>query len=346
MTNHHAPPPRGRVGIKRVAEEAGLSTATVSRVLSNSGYASDSARSRVVVAADRLGYRPDARARGLRTKRGTTLGVLVRDLTNPVILPFIRGVQHVAQPCGFAVVVGDAQRDAAVERHQLELFGDQRVAGVIVVGVMQDRGNLSVLEPDIAVVHSPSDLEAEGSGEDRAIGRAVDDLARNGHRLVLFVSRAPFPDPPGPSTRVELRRRAVIAAATRRDMEVQHCFTPMEFSTNETAEALGRWVGKDRPGHAVICASHRLAPQLLGTMSDMRLALPEDVSFITFGDSDWARAYRPAIAVLRVDRYREARSVTHDLLLEVGRSPDPEIRPSDPEFVARESVGTRPIPAV
>jgi DNA-binding LacI/PurR family transcriptional regulator len=53
------------------------------------------------------------------------------------------------------------------------------------------------------------------------------------------------------------------------------------------------------------CASHRLAPQLLGTLAEMRLSLPGELSFVTFGDWDWARAYRPAVAMIRFDRYRE-----------------------------------------
>jgi LacI family transcriptional regulator len=113
----------------------------------------------------------------------------------------------------------------------------------------------------------------------------------------------------------------------------------MELSTAETAERLAGLVGGRGTGHAVICASHRLAPQLLGTLAEMRLSLPGQLSFITFGDSDWARAYRPPVAVIRFDRYREARRATYEVLVALGGSPEMEVTPPPPEYVSRESVG-------
>jgi DNA-binding LacI/PurR family transcriptional regulator len=334
----HATAPR-RADIKQVAADAGVSTATVSRVLSNSGYASDASRARVTQAAERLGYQPDAMARGLRRQQSTVLGVLVPELTNPVTLSFIRGVQHVAQPCGYAVAIGDAQRQADIERRQLELFKSQRVAALIVAGELQRPDSLAVLEGDTPVIHSPAALERYSTGERDAIGAALADLARHGHRRVLFVSRAAFPDPRATNPRTARRRQRVEEAAAHAGMGVDHCSIPMELSTSETTERLGQFVGAGGPAHAIICASHRLAPQLLGTLSEMRLALPQQLSFITFGDSDWARAYRPAVAVIRFDRYGEARRVTYDLLRSLGQSPKSEDAPSPPEYLPRGSVG-------
>jgi DNA-binding LacI/PurR family transcriptional regulator len=71
----------------------------------------------------------------------------------------------------------------------------------------------------------------------------------------------------------------------------------------------------------------------------MRLSLPGQLSFVTFGDSDWARAYRPAEAVIQFDRYREARRATYEVLAALGGSPEMEDTPSPPEYVGRESVG-------
>jgi DNA-binding LacI/PurR family transcriptional regulator len=325
-----------------VAEEAGLSTATVSRVLSNSGYASEASRARVTRAADHLGYQPDALARSLRTQRGTTLGILVPELTNPVTLSFIRGVQHVAQPCGYAVAIGDAQRRADVERGQLEMFQVQRVAAVIVGGALQDRDNLSVLEADTTVLQSPAALERHGLAETQAIDDAVSDLARHGHSRVTYVTRASFPDRRSSNPRRERRRVSVVAAAARHGMEVDHCSTPMELSTAETAERLRRYVGRAGPSHAIICASHRLAPQLLGTLSEMGLALPQHVSFITFGDSDWSGAYRPALAAIRSDRYREGRWAASEVLVSLGSLGQAEDAPPSPAYEARGSVGAGP----
>ena len=74
----------------------------------------------------------------------------------------------------------------------------------------------------------------------------------------------------------------------------------------------------------------------------MRLSLPGQLSFITFGDTDWVRAYRPAVAVIRFDRYREARRATYEVLVALGGSPEMEATPPPAEYVGRESVGLCP----
>jgi LacI family transcriptional regulator len=332
---------RTRAGIQQVAAEAGVSTATASRVLSNTGYASERSRQRVSRAAERLNYQPDAMARGLRRRKSTTIGILVPDLTNPVTLSFIRGVQHVAHPCGYAVMIGDAQRDHRVERRQLELFQTQRVAGVLVAGAMQDPKAIADLEADTPVIRTPASLEADGGSEEAAIEDLVGNLARYGHRRILFASRSRVRIARPEASRVEDRFRCLSLAGARHDIGVERCATSAALTTEQTATQLEPWLRGSRSVHALVCASHRLAPQLLGTLSLMHVAIPEDLSFVTFGDSEWAQAYRPAIAVIRFDRYAEARWAAHELLAALGNAPEHEEPAAPPVYLARGSVGDR-----
>ncbi len=281
-------------------------------------------------------------ARGLRRRRSTTIAVLVPDLTNPVSLSFIRGVQHVAQTCGYAVMIGDGQRNRACEQRQIELFQSQRVAGVLVAGPLQDPRALARLESDTAVIHSPASVENEEESEDGAIADLVEDLARHGHQRILFVSRASVVDHRPGLPRTQRRFRSLSFAAARHDIEVARCTIPEELSAARTAGQLEPWLRGEGSVHALICASHRLTPQILGTLSLMQLAIPDDLSFVTFGDSEWAQAYRPAIAVIRFDRYAEARWATHDLLTSLGNAPDHEEPPEPPVYLARASVGALP----
>lgn len=344
MAGTHPTRARGRVGIQQVAAEAGVSTATASRVLSKTGYTSEHSRQRVSRAAERLNYQPDAIARGLRRRKSTTIGILVPDLTNPVSLSFIRGVQHVAEPCGYAVTIGDAQRDRAIERRQVKLFQSQRVAGVLVAGPLQDPGAMAALEADTLVIRTPASLEAGGGGEEAAIGDLVEDLARHGHRRILFASRSSVVDPRPGLPRTERRFQSLSLAASSRGIDVDRCTTPIGLSADQTATQLEPWLGGEGAVGALICASHRLAPQLLGTLSLMQVAIPDELSFVTFGDSEWAQAYRPAIAVIRFDRYAEGRRATHELLATLENAPDYEEPPGSPVYLARGSVGARPEP--
>jgi DNA-binding LacI/PurR family transcriptional regulator len=333
----------GRVRMQQVADAAGVSTATVSRVLSGTGYSSPAARARVTDVAARLDYRPDALARGLRRQQGSVLGILVPDLTNPTTLSFIRGVQHVAQRSGYAVAIADAQRDATTERRQLEMFQSQRVAAVIVGGLMQDPSALSIVEEGGSLVaRSLADLAGHSATEQRAISEAVADLFERGHRRVLFASRAPVSDLDPPATLTEARRRAVLAAAGQHGMHVAQCRVSKYLTATETAQRLGGVLGKPGAPQALICASHGLAPQLLGGITTLGLAIPGELSFVTFGDSEWAAAYRPPLAVILLDRYQEARRLTHDLLVTLGNSPEPEGAPASPAYEPRGSVARCP----
>ena len=124
----------GRTGIREVAAEAQVSTATVSRVLSGRGPASESAVASVRSAASKLDYLPNASASSLRTDRSLIIGVLVPDLGNPVFLPFLRAVERNAQQHGYAVIVADTQRSAEVEMGQLNRLRAQGVDGLVLAG--------------------------------------------------------------------------------------------------------------------------------------------------------------------------------------------------------------------
>jgi LacI family transcriptional regulator len=332
---------RTRVGLQQVAVEAGVSVATASRVLSDTGYASERARQRVSRAAARLNYQPDAMARGLRRRKSTTIGVLVPELTNPVTLSFIRGVQHVAQPCGYTVMIGDAQRDGAIEQRQIALFQSQRVAGVLVAGALRDPAVLKTLGAETPIIHTPASLEAGGGGEEAAIDDLVDDLARRGHRRILFASRTPVRSSYPGNPRTERRFLSLSLAASRKDIGIDRCSTPAHLSADQTARRLEPWLRGGGSVEALICASHRLAPQLLGSLARLQVVIPNDLSFVTFGDSEWTEAYRPAIAVIQFDRYVEARRATYDLLTALGDAPEYEEAPAPPVYLARESVADR-----
>ena len=344
MSDEAVQRPPKRVDMKEVAAAAGVSTATVSRVLSQSGYASPATRARVTEVADRLGYQPDSVARGLRTRRSTTLAILVPDLRNPVTLAFIRGVQHVAQQCGYAVVIADAQRDAEVERRQLALFQSQRVAAVIVAGMMQDPSALSTIaRGNSLLVHSPDAAPGSLEGEREAITDAVSDLSRHRHRSVLFISRrAPSANAEPPATLTEVRRRALADASAELGMRADQCTLPTELSGAAASGRLADALGGPGGPRAIICASHRLAPQVLAMLATMGWDIPGQISFLTFGDSEWATAYRPALSVIRLNRYQEARHLTRELLVQLGNVLPLEEAAALPAYVPRDSVGDRP----
>jgi len=331
------------VTIRQVAADAGVSTATVSRVMSGRGYASGSARRAVLASVDRLGFRPSASARGLRTARTATLGVLVANLANPVFLPFVRGVEHVAEAHGYAVLIADSRRSRDVERHELDTLYAHRVEALIVGESVENPEHLTTLAAvGLRVVRAP-DAGGESASwsaaaiEAPAIVAACSHLADLGHRRVAYVGGSPAP---APDRRRSARRDLVDRTFASRGVSVEPVTIRPTDDPGRAARAVRDLLAGPRSPSALLCAAHPLAPTLLQALADLDVELPGRVSFLTFGDSPWAAAYRPAIAVIRRDAYGEGRAVAQHVLHDLGATSDPG--PAElpaATFDARRSIG-------
>src|SRR5712692_6925182 len=119
------------VSIKEVAEAAGVSTATVSRVLSNGLHVRPEVRAHVMATVERLGYRPNLVARSLHSQQSNTLGLIVSDIRNPFFTSISRAVEDTAYEQGFSVFLCNTDENPEKERIYLNLMQDEGVAGVI-----------------------------------------------------------------------------------------------------------------------------------------------------------------------------------------------------------------------
>ncbi len=286
---------RGRATILDVARAAGVTPSTVSKAL-NAGQGSADVRARVAAAAARLDYRPDQRARGLRRAESRSIGVLVPDLANPVFLPFLRGVESLAQERGYVVLIADGQRSGAVQREAVTRLFDQGVDGLVLGGPFEPDLFDRFLEHGVPV--APLVLDARGrrvrhweAGEAGATGEMADRLLALGHRRFAFVG---VPTPRGSSTRAYRRSRLGVLRA---------------------------FLAESEPT-AAICGSHVLVPWTLVALRDARLRVPRDVSVVAYGDSDWALAYGTELSVVTRDLAREGRELASNLLDELaGEAP-------------------------
>jgi hypothetical protein len=120
--------------IYEVAKSAGVSTATVSRVMSQPGMVSPETRQRVLQAVERLGYEPNAAAKNLRTLRTAKLLVTVPDISNPFFALIIQGIEDAAQRGGYSVLVGDTQHEEAREERYAMMLRRKEADGLIFLG--------------------------------------------------------------------------------------------------------------------------------------------------------------------------------------------------------------------
>ena len=179
--------------IRDVAERAGVSTATVSRVLAGIGNPKPETAAAVMAAVEELGYRPSGVARSLRMRRTRTLGLIVTDIQNPFFPELVQAADSAARSLDYSIILGSAAYDEHRAMHYLDLMVDRRVDGLIIASSqLSDEswewlGNAPL--PVVVVNAEPSGLPVPVITSDNVGGTrlAVEHLVGLGHRRLAYV---------------------------------------------------------------------------------------------------------------------------------------------------------------
>jgi LacI family transcriptional regulator len=334
-----------RVTIVDVANAAGVMPSTVSKAL-NGGRGSPEVRRRVEEAAARLGYRPNQRARGLRRSESRSIGVLIPDLANAMFLQWLRGVEQAAQERAYVVLIADGQRSDDAETAALERFFDQGVDGLLLGGpVTTDALRLYV---DHGVPTAPV-VDASGrdalrvweQGETAATREMARRLLELGHRSFAFVST---PAPKGRQGASYRRGRfgALATLLSKARAELTGAIVDPSGGYDGCREDLIRAI-QTGDATAIVCATHLLAPWTLMALDETGLRVPDDVSLVVHGDSDWARAYHPPLSVIRRDHEAEGYELACSLLDAIAGTADTHAPAATPaEYIERGSCAPPP----
>jgi LacI family transcriptional regulator len=188
-----------RPRMQDIAAVTGLSIKTVSRALSGEPRVRQSTRDRVFAEAEKLGFRRNDIAAGLRSTGQTmrTIGVILGDLANPFFPPMLRGIHAVAARHGFLVVTADAEASASVERESIQAMLAQRVAGLIIAPTGTDFGYLkqdAAFGSAIVFIDSTAlglDADAVITTNTASTRHGVEHLIGRGHRRIGYLGHPP-----------------------------------------------------------------------------------------------------------------------------------------------------------
>ena len=181
------------VTIKQVAEKAGVSTATISRVLSGRGYVGPEMRQRVLNAVAELDYQPDRAARNLRRRVSQIIGVIISDIQNPFFTSVIRGIESVIEEDNFVILLSNSDEDPHRENIHLNTLEAERVSGIIIAPCS---GNSNVLRelvsermPVVVIDRKIPRLKVDTVTVHNveAAVEAVQHLACLGHRRIALI---------------------------------------------------------------------------------------------------------------------------------------------------------------
>lgn len=345
------PKPPGRAApaspaptIKRVADRAGVSIATVSRVFADPQAVSDTLRLRVEEAARALNYRPSRAARTLRVGTSQAVGVVIPDLENPFFTAVVRGIEVVLRAAGYTLLLANSDEDAAREHEVLQTLRADGVAGIIFVPINAARDAYrEVLAPPLQVVavdRSPTHLRPDLVTVDNVEGTrlGVEHLFALGHREVALLG--------GPSRHSTAKERergfheALRATGRTVRPELVHHGDFREAGGYEGMRAL---MALPKRPTAVFVANNLMTLGAFRAVHEAGIRIPDEVALVGFDDMPWATSLNPPLTAVSQPS-QEIGSTAADLLLDRIARPERATRHVilETTLVVRASCGAVP----
>lgn len=329
------------VGIHEVARHAGVSAATVSRVL-NGGSVRDELRRRVELSIAALGYRPNPHARRLRGKRSKMLGLIFTDAVNPFFAAIVDAVEDVARKNSYTVVIGNTRYETTAFQHYLDTFLTYGIDGLIVVPPDASREQRARIErlpvPCVVLDQRIPGLAVDQVATDNVVGarRLTNHLLDLGHRRIAFIGG----DPQAPTG--QERARGYRLAHEARGLPVDEALVCMHDFWEETAFSITTTLlARTRPD-ALFAANLNT---LIGTVRGVHaagLTIPEDIAVAGFDDIPFMSSIAPFLTVV-AQQSRMLGVLAAQLLLDrlhgerVTAAPQTVLL--QPELIVRESCG-------
>lgn len=327
--------------IKEVSLLAGVSPATVSRVLNGTARVNEPTRKRVLEAVQLLGYRPNAFARGLVTNRSEGFGITVNDVSSPYFGGFVKGVEEVTRPAGIHLMLSSGFADAALEQDSIEFLLGRRCDGLVV----QAEGLSDAYLIDLVQRGSPAvvvfgrlvaEVEEACVYTDNVLGGelATLHLIEHGHRHIGHVT-GPLAWPDA-RHRLEGYRRALEMASIPFD---ERYVVESNFYEEGGALAALRLLERAPELSAIFLANDQMASGAMHVIRDQGKTVPHDISIVGYDDVYFARYLTPGLTTIRQPLLDMGRTAAHLLLERLGEIKEKEVvRRFDPELVERQSV--------
>ena len=280
-------------GLRQLAAETGLSTATISRALNNSDKVTERTRRKVHEAAERLGYSPNAAARALSTRRSRIIGAVIPTLEGSIFSRFINAIEDSLAAHGYALIIATTDSDPAIERKRALEMLRMGAEGLIVSGLQHEDELIRYIKsrgiPTVATSIFANRGALPSIGYDnRALGQmAAEYLAGLGHRRIGLV-HGPVADNDRTRLRVEGVKNIIEDALT----------VEVDLTVSGGVAATAQLLADDDPPTAIICLSDVLALGALFEAPRLGKTIPGDLSVMGFDDLDWASCANPPLTTI------------------------------------------------
>jgi LacI family transcriptional regulator len=330
------------VTLRDVARVAGVHPATVSRALNEETrpLVNQETARRVLKAAEELGYQPNPIARGLRTNRSFTIGVLIPDLTNPLFPPILRGIEDGLETAGYTPLIANTDNDPERELLDLQAMRARQVDGIVAATARRDhRLHDALLEAGLELVlvnRRQPELPVSSAAADDGLGMrlAVEHLLSLGHTRIAHLA-----GPLDYSTGFD-RYESFHATMRATGLEPESGLVRVAeaFTEAEGARLCEQLIAAGREFTAVAAANDLLALGCYDVFAEHGVRCPEDVSVVGFNDMPFADRFQPPLTTIHIPHY-EIGAAAAELILERLQDGEAERRQIrlEPKLVVRSS---------
>jgi LacI family transcriptional regulator len=289
-----------RATIREVAALGGVALGTASRVINKHPNVSAENMAKVQAAIAKLGYKPDTVAQSMRNGESRTVGILVRNITSPVLAGFVRGAQEVLSDQGYTLLLGCSEESREREVNFIMSAASRRIDGLIMITSAEDDAELLALRKGINIPtilfdrEIPESFDALLIAHELGIKQSLEHLFCLGHRRVAILTGKDNVYP------ARARLRGYRAFFKARGLPVDERLISTNSFTSESAFVeTSAFLGRMQPPTAIILGGISMLAGSLSAINARGLRIPEDISLVASGDSELAMLSNPPTSVVR-----------------------------------------------
>lgn len=307
------------ITIADVAREAGVSVATVSRVLNKNGPVSPAAHEKVNLAIAKLNYQPNVWGRRLRRKESRMLLILVPTISNPFYSSIVAGIEDEARRYRFGTMLCIINGDEGREREFIELLFDGQADGAVMLCVNKDDKDVKEIADKVPIVQccefcKDADIAHVSIDNFAAAAQVVRYLRSLGHEKIGFVGSV------NQFVSSEDRRRGYEAEMNKLGLPVRKeymAYADRDYSFQSGIAAARELLKRpDRPT-AIFCISDVLAMGAIRAAGELGLTVPGELSVVGFDDVEYATMMNPMLTTVSQPLYSLGKTSAHMLIEQI-----------------------------
>jgi len=332
------------VTIRDVAAAAGFSVNTVSRALNDKPDVSPETKRIILDTAKRLGYRPNKLARGLRSNKTQTIGVIVADIANPFFGAVVKGVDQAARKRNWSIILGNADEDYEREKEAVQVMLAEQVEGLLITPCQKEKGTIEELQktglPFVLLGRCFDDLPTDYVMPDEVQGGflATKHLLEMGHTKIAMINAPLY------ISSAQKRLEGYKKALTQYGIDIDESLITTQALTVED----GYNVAKKLLCHhslptAIFAYSDFVAFGVMKAIRETGLRIPEDIAVVGFDDVEFSSCLEVPLTTIKTPKERMGREATKALLEKIEKRHQhvrKEIK-LEVKLIVRQSTNTR-----